>query len=246
MNDVVKSNISTIGLEGQTAIITIENGPKNLLTEPEFIEKKLLEEWIDTHSMIHSLIITGSGRHFSHGADISLFEAGKDESGLKEISDKLEKAKALLDYIENLPLITVAAINGGCFGGGLEIALSCQFRICSKKAFIGMPEVMHGVIPGMGGMERIYNLIGKQRALQFILGGQIISANDALELGLVTHVSQNDLKNEVEQFIGELTEGKTLVQIKSIVETINMASNGEKNPSKNKFEEVLSDRNKGC
>lgn len=232
---MVKSNISSIYAEGSTAVLTLENGAKNLLTEPEFIDTDVFCKWIDEHPELTSLVITGAGRHFSHGADVSLF-SGSDIDG---ISKKLEKTRKLLCIIENLPLITVAAINGGCFGGGLEIALSCQFRISSKRSFFGLTEVMHGVVPGMGGMERMYRLLGKEKALMMCLRGEMISASDAKQYGLITDIAEGNCLESAFEFIKSLTEGKSTLQIRSIVETINNAARLEEDPSKGKFEAVL-------
>ena len=160
-------------------------------------------------------------------------------------SAKLENARELLRTIEKLPLITAAAINGGCFGGGLEIALSCQFRIASPSAFLGLPEIMHGVVPGMGGMERLYRLLGREKALSMILCGEMIGAKEALEMGLVTKLSEN--KNSFDEtvaFVKELLSGKNLTQIRAIIDTINLASEGAEDPSKGKFEATLAEASK--
>ncbi|MGN1114804.1 MAG: enoyl-CoA hydratase/isomerase family protein [Oscillospiraceae bacterium] len=233
---MVESNIATLQAEGSTGILTICNGKKNLLTEPEFIDTDVFENWIENHPELNSLIITGAGRHFSHGADVSLFQSAQ---GTKEISVKLERARGLLRKIEQLPLVTVAAVNGGCFGGGLEIALSCQFRICARRAFFGLTEIMHGVVPGMGGMERLYRLVGKEKALMMCLSGEMLSASDAEKCGLVTAVAEIDCLTEAKEFVKTLTADKTILQVRSIVDTINRAQRGETDPSKGKFEAVL-------
>ena len=236
--DTVKSNLSELYAEDNIAVLTIDNGPKNLLSEPEFIDRRELLDWLEMHPQTGALVITGKGRHFSQGADVSLFGTLETET----LSQKLENAKELLRTIENLPLVTAAAINGGCFGGGLEIALSCQFRIASPKAILGLTEVMHGVVPGMGGMERLYRLLGREKALQMILQGEIISAQDAHSLGLVTKLSaEKDALSETLAFVKELTNGRSIAQIHAIVDTINGAARGEENPSKGKFEACLSE-----
>ena len=235
---MLQSVLSELHAEEDIAVLTIDNGPKNLLTEPGFIDRREFLGWLDKNPQIKALIITGKGRHFSHGADVSLF----GESGGDELSAKLENARELLRTIEKLPIITAAAINGGCFGGGLEIALSCQFRVASPSAFLGLPEIMHGVVPGMGGMERLYRLLGKEKALRMILCGEMIGAKDALELGLVTKLSEN--KNSFDEtvaFVKELLSGKSLAQINAIIETFNLASEGAEDPSKGKFEAVLAE-----
>ena len=204
----MNSNLSELHAEDNIAVLTIDNGPKNLLSEPEFIDRRELLGWLDENPQIGALVITGKGRHFSHGADVSLF--GTSDTSV--LSQKLESARELLRTIEKLPIITAAAINGGCFGGGLEIALSCQFRIASPKALLGLTEIMHGVVPGMGGMERLYRLLGKEKALQMILQGEMISASDANALGLVTKLSEGkDSFEETMTFVRELLEGKGLI-----------------------------------
>ena len=238
MAEILRSNLSELHAEDNIAVLTIENGPKNLLTEPEFIDRKELLGWLDKNPQTGALVITGKGRHFSHGADVSLF----GEAGVSELSAKLESARELLRTIERLPIITAATINGGCFGGGLEIALSCQFRIASPSAFLGLPEIMHGVVPGMGGMERLYRLLGKEKALHMILCGEMISSKDALDIGLVTKLSEG--RNSFEEtitFVKELLSGKSLTQIHAITETMNLAADGAEDPSKGKFEAALTE-----
>ena len=238
---MLKSNLSELCAEDNIAVLTIDNGPKNLISEPEFIDRKMLLGWLDENPQVGALIITGKGRHFSHGADVSLF----GEADGTELSEKLENARELLRTIEKLPIITAAAINGGCFGGGLEIALSCQFRIASPSAFLGLPEIMHGVVPGMGGMERLYRLLGKEKALGMILRGEMIGSKEAMELGLVTKLSENkNCFDETVSFVKELLSGKSLTQIHAKIDTINLAAEGVTDPSKGKFEAALAEASK--
>ena len=234
----MNSNLSELHAEDNIAVLTIDNGPKNLLSEPEFIDRRELLGWLDENPQVGALVITGKGRHFSHGADVSLF--GTTETEI--LSKKLEKARELLRTIEKLHIITAAAINGGCFGGGLEVALSCQFRIASPKALLGLTEIMHGVVPGLGGMERLYRLLGKEKALQMILQGEMLSASDAFSLGLVTKLSEEkDAFGETMTFVRELLEGKSLTQIHAIIDTVNLASEGETDPSKGKVEACIAE-----
>ena len=193
---------------------------------------------------VTSLIITGAGRHFSHGADITHFDHPMCAPVHSTHTDLLYKAKELLLYIENLPLITAAAINGGCFGGGLEIALSCQFRICSKNAFFGLPEVNHGVIPGMNGVERLTKTVGKSKAISMILSGEILSATDAKKLKLVHLVSEKkNCMSDAVEFVRTLKSGKSALQIKSIISLANSTAGGNPiDPEDTSFDSVLHDK----
>ena len=235
---MLRSNFSELCAEDNIAVLTIDNGPKNLLTEPEFIDRKELLDWLDANPQVGALVITGRGKHFSHGADVSLFGSAEG-SGL---SQKLENARELLRTIERLPIVTAAAINGGCFGGGLEIAMSCQFRIASPKSRLGLTEVMHGVVPGMGGMEKLCRIVGKEKAIRMILGCEMLSAESALEAGLITKISdEKDSLEETKAFVKDLLEGKSITQIKAVIDTITRGLAGEEDPSKGRFEETLAE-----
>ncbi len=236
---VMQSGLAELHAEGRIAVLTIENGTKNLLSEPEFIQREALLSWLDARPQICALIITGKGRHFSHGADTSLFE----NPDIPAISEKLRKARELLNTIERLPLVTAAAVNGGCFGGGLEIALSCQFRIASPKAVLGLTEIMHGVVPGMGGMERLARLLGREKALPMILRGEMLTAQQALSAGLVTKITeQKDAFPETVQFVQNLISGISPAQIRAVTETLARDADGMKDPSQGKFEALLRER----
>lgn len=238
---MLRSNISELYAEDNIAVLTIDNGPKNLLTEPEFIDRNELLGWLDENPQVGALVITGRGRHFSHGADVSLFGSSEGNS----LSSRLENARELLRTIESLPIVTAAAINGGCFGGGLEIAMSCTFRIASSKARLGLTEVMHGVVPGMGGMERLTRIVGKEKAVRMILGCEMLSAESALEAGLITKISEEkDALDETISFVRELIDGKNLVQINALFDTINNALAGAEDPSKGMFEKALAEADK--
>ncbi|WP_024856552.1 enoyl-CoA hydratase/isomerase family protein [Ruminococcus albus] len=232
----MNSVLSEIHSEGSIAVLTIENGAKNLISEPEFIEREILLEWLEENPQTKALVITGKGRHFSHGADVSLFDADK----VRNISEKLKKGRELLNTIERLPIVTVAAVNGGCFGGGLEIAMSCRFRIASAKARLGLTEVMHGVVPGMGGIERLSRIIGTEKALQMILQGEMLSADKALSIGLVTKVTEEkDALPEAMRFAEDIVSSVSVTQINAVINTMNRSFDGEPDPSFGAFEAAL-------
>jgi len=236
----ISSNISVLEIKEDKAVLTLKNGPKNLLGIPEFFDLELLRKSLESAPQVKALIITGEGRHFSHGADTSKFSPeGKDE-----IPHNLRKARELLNYIESLPIVTVAAVNGGCFGGGFEIAMSCQFRVCTRKAVFGLPETAIGVIPGMSGVERLARLVGKSRAISMILKGEMISATEAYELGTVDFISEEkNCLDDALRLADELTAERTILQIRSVVERVNKAlASADTDVNDDSFEKVLEER----
>lgn len=234
------SNISVLEIENEKAVLTIKNGAKNLLSIPEFFSLDLMKEAFAANPQVKYLVITGEGRHFSHGADTSKFSPeGKDE-----IPSNLRKARELLNYIEKLPIVTVAAVNGGCFGGGLEIAMSCQFIVCTKKAVFGLPETAIGVIPGMSGVERIARLVGKSRAISMVLKGEMVSASEALELGIADMISEEKCCfDDAVNFAKELTDDRTALQISSVISRVNRAlESPQTDVDDDSFEKILEER----
>ncbi len=216
-----KSGITTFEVNNGIGILTINNGMQNKISEPEFLELDSLKQWLSQED-IKGLIITGKGRHFSAGADVDYIKECKNNPSV--LGEKLTKGRAILNYIETLPIVTVAAISGVCFGAGLEIALSCQFRIGASNALLALPESNLGIMPGLTGTIRLPKKIGKTKALEMIITGKTVPADEALELGLVDKVVPN--KNHVSaatQFIEELTENKTQLQINSIIQSVNNA-----------------------
>jgi enoyl-CoA hydratase len=133
---------------------------------------------------VRSVIVTGAGdKAFIAGADIAEFE------GRSPVDQwRVMKAPTIFDAVERLPKPVIAAINGYCLGGGMELALACDVRIASSSAKLGQPEVNLGIIPGGGGTQRLPRIVGLGAALRLILSGEIIAAEEALRLRLVEEV----------------------------------------------------------
>ncbi len=136
-------------------------------------------------SEVRSVIITGSGsKSFVAGADIAEF-VGLDTAQGMQLA---QKGQAIFARIEQSPKPIVACVNGFALGGGCELAMSCHFRIASDNAKFGQPEVNLGLIPGYGGTQRLVQLIGKGRALELLMSGEMIDAQKAWQYGLVNAV----------------------------------------------------------
>jgi len=168
---------------GATALLTIDNPPVNPLSSgvrqglSDGIGRALADE------SVQAIVLTGAGRAFIAGADIAEF--GGEAQG-PSLHDCL---KAMDD--SDKPI--VAAINGTAFGGGLEVALCCHYRVIAPNAPVGLPEVKLGLLPGAGGTQRLPRLIGAAKALDFILSGDPIPGPQAAELGIVDEVAEGDI-----------------------------------------------------
>jgi enoyl-CoA hydratase len=135
---------------------------------------------------VRAVIITGAGdKAFIAGADIAEFE------GRSPVDQwRVMKSPSIFDAVERLPKPVIAAVNGYCLGGGMELALVCDIRIASSSAKFGQPEVNLGIIPGGGGTQRLPRVVGLGAALRLILSGEIIAADEALRLRLVEEVAE--------------------------------------------------------
>lgn len=139
---------------------------------------------------VRVLIITGSGpKAFVAGADIKEFAHFSVEEGKALSADGHRK---LFNHVEQLTKPVIAAVNGFALGGGLELAMSCHFRVASDNARMGLPETSLGVIPGYGGTQRLARLVGKGKAMEMIFTAGMIKADEALQWGLVNHVVSQD------------------------------------------------------
>jgi len=170
---------------GGVAVLTLDNAPVNalgvgLLTA---LSQRITDGLKDPD--VKAFVMTGAGRAFVGGADIREFgkPRPKDAPTLRDV----------IEQIENSPKPFVAAINGACAGGGLELALGCHDRIASSKARIGLPEVKLGLIPGAGGTQRLPRLIGAEPALDLIVSGELVPGDRAAKLGIVSAVEDGDL-----------------------------------------------------
>ena len=172
--------------KGSIAYVTIDR-PKvlNALNTPTWTDLHTAFEDVKKDASVRGVILTGAGdKAFIAGADISEL-ANVDAYDAEESS---RFGQGVLDLIENLGKPVIAAINGFALGGGCETAMACTIRIAVEHARFGQPEVKLGLLPGGGGTQRLPRLVGKGRALQLILTGETISAQEAYRIGLVNEV----------------------------------------------------------
>ncbi|HLU83397.1 MAG TPA: enoyl-CoA hydratase-related protein [Trueperaceae bacterium] len=181
---------------GDVAIITIDRQEAlNALNHDVLFELSVAFEQAEADASVRALVITGAGRAFVAGADIAGIRLLEDAFSGRELA---LQGQDVCSTLAALPFPTVAAINGFALGGGLELALAADLRVAAPTARLGLPEVGLGLIPGYGGTQRLPRLIGQGRALDLILTGRHVAADEALQLGLVNRVADDALAAAVE------------------------------------------------
>ena len=202
------------------AQVTINRPNKlNALNSATIHELSDAFEDLEDDEDVNVIVLTGSGdKAFVAGADISEFaHFSVDEGG--GLARKGQEM--LFNLIENLSTPVIAAINGFALGGGLELAMACHFRIASENAKMGLPEVSLGVIPGYGGTQRLPQLVGKGKAMEMIMTATMIPADEALNCGLVNHVTtQQELLPLAEKIAGKIMRNSS-VAISAAIRAVN-------------------------
>ena len=231
------NSFSNIKLEenNKEAIITIDR-PKFL----NALNQKTLEE-IDSafnilskNNTLRGVVITGEGeKAFVAGADINEF-LNVDMDNAKKICENGHK---VFSKIENFKIPVIAAVNGFALGGGSELALACHMRLATKNAKFSQPEVNLGIIPGYGGTQRLAQLIGKGKALELMCTAEMISADEALNLGLVNYVCENkeDMLSKASEIIKTISR-KAPKAIENVIKSLNAKYDENKDGYKTEIE----------
>ncbi|WP_336516214.1 enoyl-CoA hydratase/isomerase family protein [Pollutibacter soli] len=212
-------NVLLTSLEDHLFTITINRPEKlNALNREVLDELASVIDEVYTNKEIKGVILTGAGaKAFVAGADISEFSTRQSEEG-KALA---QKGQDIFSRIEQCPKPFVAAVNGFALGGGCELAMSCHFRYASENARFGQPEVNLGLIPGYGGTQRLPMLVGKGKAIQWIMTGEIIDATQALNSGLVNAiVPQENLISEVRKVLSTIIS-KSPLALEKVIAAVN-------------------------
>ncbi len=174
-------------IEGAVALVSLNRPPVNALNSALIanIDEALAKA---ADAEIRAVVVTGSP-HFAAGADIKRFVAAFEAGGEEPIASELG---AVIRRLERLEKPTVAAISGFALGGGLELAMGCDFRYLGEGAKVGQPEVLLGIIPGAGGTQRLQRIVGYQRAKELVMTGRQVGAEEALAIGLADRVVPDD------------------------------------------------------
>lgn len=207
-------------------LVIILNRPKVL----NALKRELLEELLDVIEFmkddedVKGAVILGAGdKAFAAGADISEFETLNEEEA-RQVSEFGQK---VFFAIENSPKPIIAAVNGFALGGGCELAMACHMRIASENAKFGQPEVKLGLLPGYGGTQRLVRLIGRGKATELIITGNMIDANEAYRLGLVNYVTtRGELADKCLEILRKAYEQSSLA-IRYSLEAIHAGAQNE-------------------
>lgn len=204
----------------RVAVVTITNPPANALGKSVLGELgTLLDQW-ENDAEIKAIVLTGEGRFFIAGADIKEFTQ-------LQTADAAAMAKAgqdLFDRLETFPKPIIAAINGACLGGGLELAMACHIRLAAVEAKLGLPELNLGLIPGYGGTQRLPRLVGRGKATQMILTSEMIGGEEAFRIGLVEAVyPAEQLLDEAKKLAAAIVQ-KSAVTLKLALEAIHAST----------------------
>jgi enoyl-CoA hydratase len=210
-------------IENGLALISIDYQPLNVLSFSHYHELCETVIQLIERKEAKVVILTGNNKNFISGADI------KDISNVKtpeQCELQTLKMKDLFRRIERLTRPVIAAIHGNCFGGGLELVMSCHMRLASKDAKFGLPEINYGTIPSFGGTQRLPRIVGKAKGLELILTGKLISAEEALRIGLINEIClPGDLLTRAKALGREIADRSALA-IEAAIRAVNMDLEG--------------------
>jgi len=197
---------------GAVAIWTIDRPDRmNALSRETLLAFGRLAREAITNASIRAIVITGAGeKAFCAGADL------KERQGMSEndVRKQVELYRSELGPLDRSPKPVIAAINGVAFGGGLELALVCDLRVCAAHARLRLPETTLGIIPGAGGTQRLPRVVGEARAKEIILLGRALGADEALAWGLVNRIAPagKNLIDDVVEWIAPIANGAPIAQ----------------------------------
>jgi enoyl-CoA hydratase/carnithine racemase len=184
----VENPTAWLDIDGAVGILRLDRPPLNVLSRAAQVAMRLAAEQAATDERVRAVVVYGGPRAFSAGADIKEMAAMTHA----EMVGHAAVLQAAFDAVAAIPKPVVAAINGPALGGGCELALTADARICGSEARLGLPEILLGVIPGAGGTQRLPRLIGPARAKELIFTGRQVGAAEALEIGLVDQITPTD------------------------------------------------------
>ena len=215
---VASGSCVKVSLEEQVAMVTIDRPPVNALNRQVIQELDQCLEAIKRDEAVSVVVLTGGGSFaFVAGADVK--EISQLASG-QEAAQVAAHGQAVIMKLQRLGKPVIAAINGVCLGGGNELAMACHLRIAGDRTRFGQPEINLGIIPGFGGTQRLPRLIGKTKATELVLTGDLITAQEAHRLGLVNQVVPQDQVMKAAKELARKIASKGQVAVRLALEAI--------------------------
>lgn len=213
-----------VGVQDRIAVIAIDHPPANAFDRRTLDELEAAINEATGNPDVKAIIVTGAGQFaFVAGADIKEIKAMEGDQAA--IRAYMQKGQMLFSKIEASPKPVIAAINAVALGGGLELALACHMRVAGDKARFGLPEINLGIMPGWGGTQRLQRVVGKSKAIEMILTGDILNAQEAYRINLVNKVvPATAVVKEAMGLAKKITE-KGGVAIAKALEAIDAGSN---------------------
>ncbi len=206
--------------KGAILLVTINRPDKlNALNIKTLDELRTVFQYVYDSPQVRGVILTGAGpKSFVAGADISEFQEMNEVNSRKFA----ENGQEIFAMIENSPKPVIAAVNGFALGGGCELAMACHMRVAVETARFGQPEVNLGIIPGYGGTQRMTQLVGKGKAMEWMMTADMIPAPEAFQYGLVNHLvaTQEELLAKAEEILTKIV-AKAPVAIEMVIQCVN-------------------------
>jgi enoyl-CoA hydratase len=206
-------------------ILTVNRPDKlNAISNELTSELSSLMDELEKDDKLRVLVITGAGdKAFVAGADIQELVDRDARMGRRVSRERQE----IFSRIENLPVPVIAAVNGYALGGGLELALACNIRVCSEKAQFGAPEVKLGIIPGDGGTQRLPRLVGLGRGMEMVITGDFIDAQEAYRIGLVNKVVPPEELMKAAMELAQKIASRPPLAVRYAKEAVNRSQEGD-------------------
>ena len=212
-----------VAVEDRVAVVTIDHRPVNALDRQTLQELDRTLDGLTADATVKVVVITGGGSlAFVAGADVKeVSQLGSAEAA----KGMAALGQAVFLKIQRLSKPVIAAINGVCLGGGCELAMACHLRISGDRARFGQPEINLGIIPGWGGTQRLPRLIGRAKAIEWILTGDMVTAQEALRLGLVNQVVPQDQVLKAAKDLARKLASKGMLAIRESLRAIDEGLN---------------------
>jgi len=217
------ASLVTLDVTANVGIVRLNRPPMNAFDTAMQDELRAAAEAASAQREVHAVVIYGGDKVFAAGADIKEMAA----MSVRDMSERVDALQGAFNAVAEIPKPVVAAITGYALGGGCELALAADFRVCGEATKIGQPEITLGIIPGAGGTQRLPRLIGPAKAKDLIYSGRVIGAAEALDIGLVDQVvADGDVFAAAQRMAGRFV-GAPMLALRAAKRAIDVGGNAD-------------------